>query len=247
VETFLLAHDSFVAAGKNYYMYHQRIASPKWSMVPHDFDQIASSSSPWEIYAFMNARGAVSPLVSMLLAVPEFNTTFQAQFRTLVYGVFGAGRNADVPSPAERYRRMFNFTWGMVNEDRFWLLSNGVSDYSSYKAGADAMIGFLPARFASIQAQLDSYLPPVPPPEPEESGLSTAAKWGIGVGAVVVLGVVAYCCWSRSRRAQYEDASGGGRATEKEPIGFGTTPKTYGKLEPETSGGYQSSGSSERR
>jgi hypothetical protein len=208
--------DSFLSASSNYYLYRHQ-SSPiagQWSMIPHDFDQVLHSNAARDIYTFLKARSSKSPMVARLLQIPAYNTTFQNAFRTFVTKIFGSGRKSGNPSfppfgllfahslilnigicigavsPATRYEQMFDFTYTMIKEDKYWALSNGVSDYSSYRSSAFYVINYLPNRQQQIQSQIDSWSP-----SNSDSGLTAAAKWGIGIAVVVVLGVIMYCCW----------------------------------------------------
>jgi len=250
IETFLQASDSFVYSNTHFYLYHRTTTDQMWAMIPHDFDQIFGSGMATKIYDFVLKQSSSSPLIARIFANSQWNSTFQDYFRTILVKVFGSQRNADALAPDVRYQRLLNFTWPLIQRDPFWKLSNGLSDYSSYWSSAVAVIGALPNRYMTVQAELDSYLPA---PIPDDEGLSTGAKWGIGIACVVFLGGVLYCCWSRSRKAQYEAAAERLATDDKEPIGFGSTSKTYEHQrlhgskatdEPSTGSGYGSGGSS---
>lgn len=81
----LINSDDYMGAGHNYYMYFDP-ADGRMNMIPWDLNEAfgvhGPSTNPWQYPILQNASSSQYPLVSKLLAIPEWRELYFAHYRT---------------------------------------------------------------------------------------------------------------------------------------------------------------------
>src|SRR5688572_4205233 len=96
-------------------------------MLPHDV-AVFSGSVTSSVFNFIHHSDSTVPLIKQVFSLENYNTTFKAQFRELLAWVFGDARDATILSPSQRYSKLLEFTYPVLSQDKFWLISNGLTE-----------------------------------------------------------------------------------------------------------------------
>jgi len=127
VESFMLATDN-LASGANYYAYELTNGEGKWQIIEFDFDEcfnidvetgepIDANQNVFKFFAREPTDSNYNPLLSRMLSIDQFNSTYKQYYNLFLSHTFGAESSLQ---PSTRYASMLDFILPWVDQDKLW-------------------------------------------------------------------------------------------------------------------------------
>ncbi|CAE7429420.1 unnamed protein product, partial [Symbiodinium microadriaticum] len=165
IESFLMDTDGMTRNGRNYNTYHLRDDKhkDKWQLFNYDFDMSLefniNTHNPYmgerylNIFTFFQrelGEDEYNPLTNRLLAIPQYNETYQNMYAAFLEAVFGS-ESMKQPTVLHGERMQFVLPW--MEKDQIWQLSNGLNS-SQFIAYCEYTIDLLTERYRNVTLQL---------------------------------------------------------------------------------------------
>jgi hypothetical protein len=166
VESFVVADDQF-KNGNNYYLYHRMDHETplSWAVFYYDFDSCLRFTPPdsnnpdedGDIFTFFQKNIAnykeYNPILDQIFQSNSLTSQYVQDYEIFLNQIFGSNSKQQ---PVYRFNEMFNFLASWVAKDKFWQLSNGMTQ-EKFVLDAEQTIQHLQWRYQDVYKQIGNY------------------------------------------------------------------------------------------